>query len=211
MRVGPRRHSCLPPTPAAAMAVAHAPPRRGVLPLLLVAALVAALPATCAAARSKKSYTAIFSFGDSLSDAGNLIVNGTPKALTTARPPYGMTFFRKPTGRCSNGRLVVDFLAEHFGLPLPPPSQAKGKDFKKGANFAITGATALEYSFFKAHGIDQRIWNTGSINTQIGWLQDMKPSLCKSEQGLLQQIPVRRRGVRGQRLQRAALLRRPIF
>jgi len=93
------------------MAVAHAPQRRrGVLLLLLVAALVAALPATCAAARSKKSYTAIFSFGDSLSDAGNLIVNGTPKALTTARPPYGMTFFRKPTGRCSNGRLVVDFL-----------------------------------------------------------------------------------------------------
>lgn len=109
MRVGPRRHSSLLPTPA--MAVAHAPQhRRGVLLLLLVAALVAALPATCAAARSKKSYKAIFSFGDSLSDAGNLIVNGTPKALTTARPPYGMTFFRKPTGRCSNGRLVVDFL-----------------------------------------------------------------------------------------------------
>jgi hypothetical protein len=109
MRVGPG--SCLLPTPA--MAVSHAPQRRrGVLLLLLVAALVAALPATCAAARtrSKKSYTAIFSFGDSLSDAGNLIVNGTPKALTTARPPYGMTFFRKPTGRCSNGRLVVDFL-----------------------------------------------------------------------------------------------------
>ncbi|KAF8760475.1 hypothetical protein HU200_010097 [Digitaria exilis] len=191
MRVGPRRHrSCL-PTPA--MAIAHAPQRRrGVLLLLLVAALPAALlPATCAAARSKKSYTAIFSFGDSLSDAGNLIVNGTPKALTTARPPYGMTFFRKPTGRCSNGRLVVDFLGtvpvhftllpEHFGLPLPPPSQAQGKDFRKGANFAITGATALEYSFFKAHGIDQRIWNTGSINTQIGWLENMKPSLCKSD------------------------------
>ena len=112
MRVGPG--SCLLlPTTAATMAVAHAPQRRrGVLLLVLVAALVAALPATCAAARSKskKSYTAIFSFGDSLSDAGNLIVNGTPKALTTARPPYGMTFFRKPTGRCSNGRLVVDFL-----------------------------------------------------------------------------------------------------
>ncbi|WVZ79969.1 hypothetical protein U9M48_027491 [Paspalum notatum var. saurae] len=178
MRLGPRRHNsslCL-PTPA----MAAAQRRRGVLLLLLVAALV---PATCAAAsRAKKSYAAIFSFGDSLSDAGNLIVNGTPKALTTARPPYGMTFFRKPTGRCSNGRIVVDFLAEHFGLPLPPPSQARGKDFKKGANFAITGATALEYSFFKAHGIDQRIWNTGSINTQIGWLQDMKPVLCKSEQ-----------------------------
>jgi hypothetical protein len=78
---------------------------------------------------------------------------------------------------------LANSAAEHFGLPLPPPSQARGKDFKKGSNFAITGATVLEYSFFKAHGIDQRIWNTGSINTQIGWLQDMKPSLCKSEQG----------------------------
>jgi len=112
MRVGPRRHHpSRPPTPAMAAAAAHAPPgRRGVLLVLLAAALVAAMPATCAAARSRKSYRAVFSFGDSLSDAGNLIVNGTPKALTTARPPYGMTFFRKPTGRCSNGRLVVDFL-----------------------------------------------------------------------------------------------------
>jgi hypothetical protein len=94
-----------------------------VLLVLLAAALVAAMPATCAAARSRKSYRAIFSFGDSLSDAGNLIVNGTPKALTTARPPYGMTFFRKPTGRCSNGRLVVDFLGTvtvHFFLLLHP-------------------------------------------------------------------------------------------
>jgi hypothetical protein len=79
--------------------------------------------------------------------------------------------------------IFCQFAAEHFGLPLPPASQAHGKDFKKGANFAITGATALDYSFFKAHGIDQRIWNTGSIITQIGWLQKMKPSLCKSEKG----------------------------
>lgn len=55
-------------------------------------------------------YHAIFSFGDSLSDAGNLIADGVPSALTTARSPYGMTFFGRPTGRCSDGRLVVDFL-----------------------------------------------------------------------------------------------------
>ncbi|GJN38540.1 hypothetical protein PR202_gb27594 [Eleusine coracana subsp. coracana] len=182
MRLGCR----LLPTPAVAMAAFPARSRRtrgvALLPVVAVALLfLAAAPGCAAARRSKKSYKAIFSFGDSLSDAGNLIVNGTPQALTTARAPYGMTFFGKPTGRCSNGRLVVDFLAEHFGLPLPPPSQAHNTDFKKGANFAITGATALEYSFFKAHGIDQRIWNTGSINTQIGWLQNMKPSLCKSE------------------------------
>uniref|UniRef100_A0A0D9WQW9 Esterase n=1 Tax=Leersia perrieri TaxID=77586 RepID=A0A0D9WQW9_9ORYZ len=170
--------------PTAAMAASGTSRRRlavGVLAVVWLAVVTA--PAGCSAARSrsKKTYEAIFSFGDSLSDAGNLIADGVPKALTTARPPYGMTFFGKPTGRCSNGRLTVDFLAEHFGLPLPPASKAHNVDFSKGANFAITGATALEYSFFKAHGIDQRIWNTGSINTQIGWLQDMKPSLCKSD------------------------------
>jgi hypothetical protein len=45
-----------------------------------------------------------------------------------------------------------------------------------------TGATALEYCF-KALGINQRIWNTGSINTQIFFLQKMKLWLCKSEKG----------------------------
>jgi hypothetical protein len=85
---------------------------RGLLLPLLLAALCLSGSAAAAAAKrgSKKSYAAIFSFGDSLSDAGNLIVNGTPKALTTARAPYGMTFFGRPTGRCSNGRVVVDFL-----------------------------------------------------------------------------------------------------
>ncbi|KAG8075597.1 hypothetical protein GUJ93_ZPchr0006g42055 [Zizania palustris] len=180
--------ACRHPRVAAAMAVRRRPGgsqgRVAVFAALAVVALclLAAAPTGCSAATgSKKSYEAIFSFGDSLSDAGNLIVDGVPKSLTTARAPYGMTFFGRPTGRCSNGRLVVDFLAEHFGLPLPPASQAHGEDFKKGANFAITGATALEYSFFKAHGIDQRIWNTGSINTQIGWLENMKPSLCSSD------------------------------
>ncbi|KAJ3692164.1 hypothetical protein LUZ60_012514 [Juncus effusus] len=129
-----------------------------------------------------QEYHAIFSFGDSLSDAGNLLVNGAPAALTTARKPYGMTYFGKPTGRCSDGRLVVDFLAEYFGLPLPQPSKAKGEDFKKGANFAITGATAMDYSFFKEIGVDSRIWNTGSIDTQIQWFEDLKPSLCTSEE-----------------------------
>ncbi|BAF19700.1 GDSL esterase/lipase At5g45910 [Oryza sativa Japonica Group] len=175
--------SCRHTQTAAAMAPGSRCSRRQqLLVAVAVVLLLAAAPTGCSAARSKKSYEAIFSFGDSLSDAGNLIADGIPKSLTTARAPYGMTFFGRPTGRCSNGRLVVDFLAEHFGLPLPPASKAHGADFSKGANFAITGATALEYSFFKQHGIDQRIWNTGSINTQIGWLQDMKPSLCKSDQ-----------------------------
>jgi hypothetical protein len=57
-----------------------------------------------------QSYNAIFSFGDSISDTGNLCTSGCPSWLTTGQPPYGNTFFRRPTGRCSDGRLVIDFL-----------------------------------------------------------------------------------------------------
>ncbi|XP_020080104.1 GDSL esterase/lipase At5g45910-like [Ananas comosus] len=127
-------------------------------------------------------YHAIFSFGDSLSDAGNLIADGVPSDLTTARSPYGMTFFGRPTGRCSDGRLIVDFLAEHFGLPLPPPSKASDRSFRKGANFAITGATALDSPFFKARGLNNKTWNTGSLSTQLQWFESLKPSLCSSPQ-----------------------------
>lgn len=45
-------------------------------------------------------------------DAGNLIQNGTPDFLATAKYPYGMTYFGKPTGRCSDGRLVIDFICK---------------------------------------------------------------------------------------------------
>lgn len=55
-------------------------------------------------------YAAIFNFGDSLVDAGNLCVDGIPAYLATARLPYGMNFFGYPTGRCSDGRLVIDYI-----------------------------------------------------------------------------------------------------
>jgi len=59
---------------------------------------------------SGQKFNAIFSFGDSMSDTGNLCVNGPPAGLTLTQPPYGETFFGRATCRCSDGRLVVDFL-----------------------------------------------------------------------------------------------------
>ena len=55
-------------------------------------------------------YNAIWNFGDSISDTGNLCVGGCPAWLTMGQPPYGETFFHRPTGRCSDGRVIVDFL-----------------------------------------------------------------------------------------------------
>ncbi|XP_008783909.1 GDSL esterase/lipase At5g45910-like [Phoenix dactylifera] len=129
-----------------------------------------------------RSYDAIFSFGDSLSDAGNLIVKN-PSLYLTAKWPYGMTFFHKPTGRCSDGRLFIDFLAEAFGLPLPPPSLKPGQDFRRGANFATTGGTVLDYGFFQRRGLTKSIFTNGSMITQISWFERMKPSLCRTTQG----------------------------
>lgn len=58
-----------------------------------------------------QQYTSIFNFGNSLSDTGNLhILN----AAAGPSVPYGMTFFHRPAGRFSDGRLIIDFI----GIPI---------------------------------------------------------------------------------------------
>ncbi|CAL4965998.1 unnamed protein product [Urochloa decumbens] len=130
-----------------------------------------------------QSYNAIYSFGDSISDTGNLCTGsgGCPSWRTTGQPPYGNTHFGRPTGRCTDGRVVVDFLAEHFGLPLLPPSKASSGDFKKGANMAIIGATTMDFDFFKSHGLGNSIWNNGPLGTQIQWFQQLMPAICGTD------------------------------
>ncbi|XP_006645634.1 GDSL esterase/lipase At5g45910-like [Oryza brachyantha] len=125
-------------------------------------------------------YTSIFSFGDSFSDAGNIVfIYGHRKPdLTMVKPPYGMTFFGHPTGRLSDGRLIVDFIAEALGLPLPPPSFAANRSFEQGANFATAGATALNRAFFVDNNFTVLSPFNISLGDQLGWFDDMKPSLC---------------------------------
>ncbi|KAF7035785.1 hypothetical protein CFC21_046584 [Triticum aestivum] len=129
---------------------------------------------------SWQSYDAIYNLGDSISDTGNLCTGGCPSWLTMGQPPYGSSYFGRPTGRCSDGRVVVDFLAQFFGLPLLPPSKSKtnGTDLGKGANMAIIGATAMNLDFFLSHGLGSSIWNNGPLDTQIQWFQQLMPSIC---------------------------------
>ncbi|KAG2241430.1 hypothetical protein Bca52824_096588 [Brassica carinata] len=69
-----------------------------------------------------RNFKSIISFGDSTADTGNLIGLSDPDDLPAAAfPPYGETFFHHPTGRFSNGRLIIDFIAEFLGLPFVPP------------------------------------------------------------------------------------------
>ncbi|XP_010915609.2 GDSL esterase/lipase At5g45910 [Elaeis guineensis] len=123
-------------------------------------------------------YTSIFNFGDSLSDTGNLLILNASAPI--GRLPYGMTFFGRPTGRFSDGRLIIDFIAEAFGLPFLPPSLARGQDFRHGADFAVSGATALDIEFFRRRGLGAVARVNQSLGVQLRWFEELKPSLCNS-------------------------------
>ncbi|KAM5567890.1 GDSL esterase/lipase [Rosa sericea] len=84
-------------------------------------------------------FPAIYNFGDSNSDTGAL------SAVFYRLPsPYGNTFFGKPSGRFSDGRLMIDFIAQKLGLPfLSAYLDSVGANFRHGANFATGGSTIL--------------------------------------------------------------------
>ncbi|KAK1267903.1 GDSL esterase/lipase [Acorus gramineus] len=125
-------------------------------------------------------YASIFSFGDSLTDTGNLFrLSG---AGDCGLPPYGETYFHRPTGRCCDGRLVIDFIAEAMGIPTPTPYlEATESDGLRrwGINFAVAGATALDEEFLKERGIMNLTANI-SLGSQIGWFRQVMPTICSN-------------------------------
>ncbi|XP_052197495.1 GDSL esterase/lipase At5g14450-like [Diospyros lotus] len=83
------------------------------------------------------SFPAIYNFGDSNSDTGSYSA-----AVLAVREPCGETFFGKPVGRVCDGRLIIDFIAEHLGLPhLSSYMDSIGTNYSHGANFASASAT----------------------------------------------------------------------
>lgn len=128
-------------------------------------------------------YTRMFSFGDSITDTGNQ-VSFFPTA-PAARPPYGETFFGHPTGRSSDGRLILDLIAAGLGLPFVPPYLAHGGSFGGGANFAVAGATALDAGFFHDRdipGAGSKFPLNTSLDVQLAWFESLMPSLCGTAQ-----------------------------
>ncbi|KAI9096321.1 hypothetical protein K1719_026040 [Acacia pycnantha] len=129
------------------------------------------------------SYTTIFGFGDSITDTGNLCFGSPSPPSRSCLAPYGETYFGHPTGRYSNGRLIIDFIAESLGIPFVKPYQGiKNGDVrnwaKEGVNFAVSGATALNISFFEKRGL--HIFTNDSLSVQLGWFKELLPSICTS-------------------------------
>ncbi|CAN0896295.1 Eukaryotic translation initiation factor 4B1 [Linum grandiflorum] len=80
---------------------------------------------------------AVYNFGDSNSDTGS-----QPAIFGRVPFPNGQTFFGKPSGRYSDGRMIIDFLTKKLGLPyLSSFLDSLESNFTHGANFASSGAT----------------------------------------------------------------------
>ncbi|CAK9154327.1 unnamed protein product [Ilex paraguariensis] len=66
---------------------------------------------SCEAQETIYPFDYIYQLGDSLSDTGNLIRQDTTgETVAAAHLPYGESFLGRPTGRWSNGLLIVDFI-----------------------------------------------------------------------------------------------------
>ncbi|KAH0705098.1 hypothetical protein KY290_009793 [Solanum tuberosum] len=124
----------------------------------------------------------LFQFGDSLADAGNVI--RIPGAVTLAKAwglPYGETFFHKPTGRFTDGRIIADYIASALNLPFVNAYLDKsGVSFSQGANFAVAGATAMNNSFLVEKGIGFAKYNV-PLPSQLEWFKSHLQSTCGSK------------------------------
>ncbi|KAL3512425.1 hypothetical protein ACH5RR_025142 [Cinchona calisaya] len=131
-------------------------------------------PLLCIAFSAKETicpFEYIYQFGDSLADTGNRIrqVNVT-SVFNISSLPYGITYFHKPTGRFSNGLLVIDFIAKSLHLPLLHPYLEKNASFSHGANFAVGGSTALNNPFFAKRNISVPSSNI-PLSKQLRWFK----------------------------------------
>ena len=111
----------------------------------------------------------IYAFGDSYTDTGNTrSVSGPSGFGHVSEPPYGVTFFHHPTNRYSDGRLVIDFVAQSLSLPYLPPYKSVKGNSPNGVNFAVAGSTAINYEFYVKNNISLDI-TPESIQTQLVW------------------------------------------
>uniref|UniRef100_A0A0A9FH73 GDSL esterase/lipase n=1 Tax=Arundo donax TaxID=35708 RepID=A0A0A9FH73_ARUDO len=176
--------------------MAKAPPLR---PLLAAALLVVAaaspspspsseaVPAAAVhgANRSGSCYSRFFAFGDSLIDTGNFISYSTAPG-PVARSPYGETFFHRPTGRWSDGRLIVDFIVERLGFPYWTPflGGKTAEDFRYGANFAVASGTALNQLLFRKKHLNVEGITPYFLGVQIGWFKKVLAMLGSTDHGM---------------------------
>ncbi|CAN7066887.1 unnamed protein product [Brassica rapa subsp. trilocularis] len=130
-------------------------------------------PGLEAATGKLASIPGLYVFGDSLVDAGNN--NYLPISIAKANYPRNGVDFpkRKATGRFSNGKNAADFIAEKFGLPLPPPYRSlKGAlKVKKRESAALTGLNFASGGAGIFNSSDKKLGQSIPLSHQVNdWL-----------------------------------------
>ncbi|KAK3439813.1 hypothetical protein EUGRSUZ_B00158 [Eucalyptus grandis] len=157
------------------------PPSSSASALVLAALAVVTLttlsfssPASAAAGPRPRPFKKIYAFGDSFTDTGNTHSDSGPSGYGhVSSPPYGVTFFHRPTNRYSDGRLVIDFVAQSLSLPFLPPyrnisSSSAAAAAANGVNFAVAGSTAINHEFFVRNNMSLDV-TPQSLLTQLLW------------------------------------------
>ncbi|KAG6552054.1 hypothetical protein Mapa_006360 [Marchantia paleacea] len=112
-------------------------------------------------------FPAIFNFGDSTSDTGNLAAS-FPGFTPAEYPPYGDTYPGKPSNRYSDGRLLIDFIAQAYGLPFVDPYlQSVNSEFNQGTNFAAAGSTVLPVTYLSPFYLDIQLREYRTFKTNV--------------------------------------------
>ncbi|KAG8482435.1 hypothetical protein CXB51_024367 [Gossypium anomalum] len=90
----------------------------------------------------KIALPAIYVFGDSFVDNGNnKAILENKDAIGRGYFPFEIYFDGKPTGRVTNGRIGVDFIAIVAGLPYPPPIMGMSKIDRKRIRTVVNYAS----------------------------------------------------------------------
>ncbi|CAN0910946.1 GDSL esterase/lipase At1g29670, partial [Linum grandiflorum] len=112
---------------------------------IVVTILLAALVSASLTAASPQ-VPCLFIFGDSLNDAGNN--NDLETKAKANYKPYGIDDTNGVTGRFTNGRTIVDFLAEELGFDhsIPPFTKAQDHEILQGVNYASGSAGILDHT-----------------------------------------------------------------
>ncbi|KAI7993956.1 GDSL esterase/lipase [Camellia lanceoleosa] len=97
----------------------------------------------------------------------------------TANLPYGDTYYHHSTNRYSNGRLVINFVAQSLSLPYLPPYlhiiNSNQKPSSMGVNFAVAGSIAIIHNFVVKNNLTLNI-TPQSLQTQLTWFNNFLES-----------------------------------
>ena len=84
--------------------------------IFLLALCLSSVVSSSSAGSPRLNFTSMFTLGDSYIDTGNFVIMAAPVIpVWIDKPPYGMTFFGRPTGRTSDGRAIIDFMGKLNG------------------------------------------------------------------------------------------------